>query len=458
VKRHTGGLATPRRSPCQQIDRRQWLRSALGAGLALPGGSWLRGLAADAARDPARKRACILLWMAGGPSQIDTFDPKPGQPTGGPLKAIDSSVPGIHLSELFPGLAKQMKHLAIVRSMSTKEGDHARATYLLRTGYVQQEPIQYPTLGSLFCKELGRLDDPLPGFVSIATRRGLNDGGFSAGYLGPDYAPLLVGNGDTDPYARLLTEKALRVPNMVPASGVDPSRNATRVGLLRSMNEEFVATRDALAARSLGSAYTRALRLMGSEARKAFDLDDEKTSVRDAYGRNLFGQGCLLARRLVERGVPFVEVSLGRVQGAFSGWDTHARNFTSLKSLCGVLDPAWSMLVRELDERGLLKTTTVVWMGEFGRTPRINPQSGRVHYPNAWSVVLGGGGIKGGQTVGETTPDGAEVKKRPVSVPDLLATVCRALGIDPEKSNLSNIGRPIHIVNRGATPIKEALA
>jgi uncharacterized protein (DUF1501 family) len=164
-----------------------------------------------------------------------------------------------------------------------------------------------------------------------------------------------------------------------------------------------------------------------------------------------------LARRLVERGVPFVEVSLGRVEGAFAGWDTHARNFTSLKSLCGVLDPAWSMLLRDLDERGLLKTTTVVWMGEFGRTPRINPQSGRDHYPNAWSVVLGGGGIRGGQAVGETSADGAEVKNRPVSVPDLLATVCRALGVDPTKSNLSNIGRPIHIVDRGATPVKEAL-
>jgi hypothetical protein len=396
--------------------------------------------------------------MAGGPSQIDTFDPKPGQASGGPLRTIATSVPGIQVSELLPGVAGQMKNLALVRSMSTKEGDHARATYLLRTGYTQQEPIQYPTLGSLFSKELAQPDAVLPGFVSIATQRGLNDGGFSAGFLGPDHAPLLVGNSDTDPYNPLLTENVLQVPNLTPPESIELSRAADRSGLLQSMNEEFVATRDALTARSLGSAYSRALRLMSSEARRAFDLDQEKPAVRDSYGRNLFGQGCLLARRLVERGTPFVEVSLGRVAGAFAGWDTHARNFDSLKALCGILDRAWAALMNDLATSGLLATTTVVWMGEFGRTPRINPQVGRDHYPNAWSVVLGGGGIKGGQVIGRTSKDGSVVEQRPVTVPDLLATVCKALGIDPTRSNLSNIGRPIRIADRGAKPIEEVLA
>jgi uncharacterized protein (DUF1501 family) len=206
------------------------------------------------------------------------------------------------------------------------------------------------------------------------------------------------------------------------------------------------------------AAYDRAVRLMRSPARAAFDLDDEPAKLRDAYGRNLFGQGCLLARRLVERGVPFVEVFLGRVRGAFAGWDTHAKNFDALKSLCGILDPAWGTLMADLKDRGLLDTTLVVWMGEFGRTPRVNGNAGRDHYPNAWSVVLGGGGIKGGQAIGKTGADGGTVEDRPVGVPDLLATVCTALGIDPARQHLSNIGRPIRVVDKAGKPVGEALA
>jgi hypothetical protein len=423
--------------------------------LGLPLAGWLGALAADAAAHPARRRSCILLWMQGGSSQIDTFDPKPGQKTGGPFKAIDTTAPGLRFTEVLPRLAKHAKHLAVVRSMSTKEGDHARATYHMRTGYQQQEPLQYPTLGSLISKELGLPRAALPSHVSIGSTRGLNDGGFGSGYLGPDHAPLLVAGGDNDAYTRRGVS-ALKVADL--DAPVTPSRSEGRLALLRSMNDDFVRTRDALTARSLGSAYERALRLMSDEARKAFNLDEEKPSVRDAYGRNLFGQGCLLARRLVERRVPFVEVSLGRVPGAFSGWDTHGRNFDALKALCGVLDPAWAALMGDLSERGLLETTTVVWMSEFGRTPRINPQAGRDHYPNAWTTVLGGGGIHGGQAVGETTADGSAVKNRPVPVADFLATVCAALGIDLTRSNMSNIGRPIRIVERGAKPVKEALA
>jgi hypothetical protein len=423
--------------------------------LALPLAGWLRSLAADAAAHPGRRRSCILLWMGGGPSQIDTFDPKPGTATGGPYKAIDTAAPGLKFTERLPLLAKQTKHLAVIRSMSTKEGDHARATYHIRTGYQQQEPLQYPTFGALVSKELGKPDSALPNHISIGSNRGLSDGGFSSGYLGPDHAPLLVAAGDNDAYSRVETN-ALKVSDI--NSPVDPSRSGTRLGLLRSMNDDFVATRDALTARSLGSAYDRALRLMSADARKAFNLDEEKAALRASYGRNLFGQGCLLARRLVERGVPFVEVAMGRVPGAFGGWDTHGGNFDKLKPLCAVLDPAWSTLLTDLHDRGLLATTTVVWMGEFGRTPRINPQAGRDHYPTAWTTVIGGGGVKGGQAVGGTTADGATVKDRPVPVADFLATVCTALGIDITRSNPSNIGRPIRIVERGAKPVKEALA
>jgi uncharacterized protein (DUF1501 family) len=198
---------------------------------------------------------------------------------------------------------------------------------------------------------------------------------------------------------------------------------------------------------------------MRSAAVKAFLLDEEKATLRDAYGRNLFGQGCLLARRLVEQSVPFVEVTLNAAPGTAGGdWDTHQNNFDAVKSLCGVLDPAWATLLDDLKQRGLLETTTVVWMGEFGRTPKINQNQGRDHWANAWSVVLGGGGIKGGQVVGKTSSDGMEVTERPISTPDLLATVCRALGLNPMKQNDSNVGRPIRLVEPTAQAVKEVLA
>jgi hypothetical protein len=440
------------------LSRRDWLRLSA-AGLAWSSASgWLEALAADTAALPQRRRACILLWMEGGPSQIDTFDPKPGRPTGGAFKAIETAVPGIRVGEHLPGVSRQMKHLALVRSMSTKEGDHGRASYLLRTGNLPQEPIQYPTLGSLLSRELGDPEAALPAFVSIGSRRGLSDGGYGAGFLGPEFAPLLVGSTDNDPYTPVLSERALAVPDLKPARGVAGEQVRARAGLLREMNAEFAAGREDPAARSLRSAYDRALRLMTSTAATAFRLDDEPPRLRDAYGRNLFGQGCLLARRLVERGVAFVEVTLGRVPGAFSGWDTHARNFDDLKALCGVLDPAWATLMQDLKDRGLLETTLVVWMGEFGRTPRINGNAGRDHYPNAWSVVLGGGGIRGSQAFGRTSADGDAVEERPLTVPDLLATVCRALGVDHLKQNRSNIGRPIRIVNKSARPAAEVLS
>src|SRR5262249_51149888 len=220
---------------------------------------------------------------------------------------------------------------------------------------------------------------------------------------------------------------------------------------LDELDREFLETRSATPSLSHRSAYQRAVTLMRSTATKAFDLDEEPKELRDKYGRNLFGQGCLLARRLVERGVAFVEVALG-------GWDTHDNNFEAVKRLCGTLDPAWSTLMTDMRDRGLLDSTLIVWMGEFGRTPGINPRQGRDHYPPAWSVVLGGGGIKGGQAVGRTGKDGMAVEERPVSAPDLLATVCLALGLDPAKQNQSNVGRPIRLVDVAARPLREVLS
>jgi hypothetical protein len=246
-------------------------------------------------------------------------------------------------------------------------------------------------------------------------------------------------------------DRALRVADLDLPGGVDVDRSSARLGLLKDMEEEFLTGRPGPAAASHRTAYLRAVRMMRSPAVRAFNLDEEPAKLRDRYGRNLFGQGCLLARRLVETGVPFVEVSLG-------GWDTHQNNFDAVKGLCGTLDPAWSTLLEDLGDRGLLDSTLVVWMGEFGRTPKINGQRGRDHWAVSWSTVLAGGGIKGGQAVGQTSPDGMEVKERPVSVPDFLATVGLALGLDIKKQNNSNVGRPIRFVDPGAKPVKEVLS
>jgi hypothetical protein len=295
--------------------------------------------------------------------------------------------------------------------------------------------------------------------VSIATVRRLGGAAHSSGFLGPRYAPLIVGEagsnygaeGGGDPIAR-----ALRVPNLTPHEGVAGKQLDGRLRLLRQMQDEFIAEHPSAAARSHQTAYQRASRLMRTAAGQAFDLDREPARLRDAYGRNPFGQGCLLARRLVERGVPFVEVALGGTGGF--GWDTHQNNFEMVRELSGVLDTAWSALLEDLKERGLLSSTLIVWMGEFGRTPAINGDRGRDHFPKAWTAVLGGGGIKGGQVVGKTSAGGEAIEQRPVTVPDLLATVCLALGIDPTKPNPSNVGRPISIVDKAARPLKEIVA
>jgi uncharacterized protein (DUF1501 family) len=253
-------------------------------------------------------------------------------------------------------------------------------------------------------------------------------------------------------------ENALKVENLAPPSEASGARFDSRIDILADLQKDFAAQRPGVAAKSHLTAYERAVKLMKTAASKAFNLDEEPGNVRDAYGRNLFGQGCLLARRLVEQGVPFVEVTLGAFAGNQLGWDTHNNNFNAVRSLCDILDPAWAQLMEDLKTRGLLDDTLIVWMGEFGRTPVINGQTGRDHWPNAFSTVLAGGGIKGGQAIGKTSDDGTKVEDRPVSVPDFLATVVSALGIDPTTQNLSNVGRPIRIADPKARPIDEVLS
>lgn len=444
------------------LSRRQWLSVACGsaAGL-LPGSRWLPLLAQQVAATKS-KRACILLWMTGGPSQMDTFDLKPGHKNGGEFQEIETSVPGIRISEHLPKISRQMDHMALIRSMKTREGDHARATYLMRTGYLPQGPIQYPTLGSLLSKELGDEEPSLPNFVSIAPNTFLSPGAFGPGFLGSKYAPLVVGGMGrfpaVSPNSDQSSEFSFRVENLSPLAGTSPRQLAARLELLRGLDDDFTARRPGIVTESHRSAYNAAIRMMSPESEAAFRLDDEPAALRDAYGRHPFGQGCVLARRLVERGVPFVEVSLNSVsENGGLGWDTHADNFNAVKQLSAVLDPAWASLMSDLKDRGLLESTLIVWMGEFGRTPKINNNTGRDHFPAAWSTVLCGGGIRGGQVVGKTSPDGMRVDDRPINVGDLIATICRGVGLDPSKQNLSSVGRPIRLADPSSQPIEELL-
>ena len=417
------------------FSRRDFLKLTGAGVMATSMSGWLNVLAARAAANGVKHKACILLWMEGGASHKDTFDLKPGTENGGPYKPIPTSVSGIQISEYFPKFAQQMQHAAILRSMSTGEGAHGRARYYMHTGYKEgQGGLVYPSMGSLVSAELGDPEFPVPNFVSVGNRS------YGSGFLGARHQPLVV----NDPVRG--------VENLKPLT--DNSQFSSRVNLLEEMEQSFFRSHHAGSITDHDTTYQRAVQMMHSKEVKAFDIDKEPASVRAAYGSSKFGDGCLLARRLVETGVSFVEVTLG-------GWDTHQNNFERVKQLSGQVDPAISALVNDLKSRGLLDSTLVIWMGEFGRTPKINARGdkpGRDHYPRAWSTVLVGGGIKGGQVIGRTDKEGATVEERPISAIDFMATVCKTLGIDYSKQNTANNGRPIRLVEKGANPINELFA
>jgi hypothetical protein len=400
------------------------------AGVSLSG--WMNVLATRAAEAGVKHKSCILLWMDGGPSQKDTFDMKPGTKNAGDFKPIKTAVPGIEISENFPKFAELTKDAVLIRSMTTGEGAHGRARYYMHTGYKEGVGgLVYPSLGSIVSAETGDPTAALPNFVSIGARS------YGSGFLGPKYQPIIV------------NDAARGVENLKPL--VDEKEFDNRLDLLREMEQAFYHDYKADSGNAHKTTYDRAVTLMKSKEAKAFDLSLEPAGAREAYGKAKFGEGCLLARRLVESGVAFVEVNLG-------GWDTHQDNFDRVKNLSGVVDPAMSALTRDLKDRGLLDNTLVIWMGEFGRTPNINqrgPKPGRDHFPRAWTSVLIGGGIKTGQVIGETDAEGAKVTDKPVSALDFMASVCQALGITYTKQNNTPIGRPVRIVDKGATPIKE---
>jgi len=449
------------------LSRRDVLRTALAAACGVGVSPWFSRLA-SAANTEGAKRHCILLWMTGGPSQMDTWDLKPGHANGGEFKEIETSIPGLKFSEHLPKLAAMADHLAILRGLSTKEGDHGRGTHLMHTGYAPGVGgLRYPTLGSLISKELAVGQPELPNFVSVSPFRIFNEAAYDPGFLGPGYASLTVAgqepqqvqlsaddvlNGTTPMGSRFAR---LTVDDLRPPQSVAAQRAKTRLDLLKSFENEFVSTHTDRSTAAHQMVYERAVRLMNSDAGRAFDLSEESDETREKYGVGRFGQGCLLARRLVERGVPFVEVNLGSPDGGGVGWDTHADNFNAVKALSEQLDTGWSALMTELKERGLLESTTILWMGEFGRTPVINGMTGRDHFPDAWSCVFAGGGIKGGQAYGRTSADGMTVEDGKVGVGDVLATACAALGIDPGNTNMSDVGRPIKIAE--GTPIGAVL-
>lgn len=405
--------------------RRDFLRTVSLAGLAAGTAPWIDVVSAHAAQLRREGMACILLWMQGGPSQFETFSPLPGHANGGETKGIKTRVPGIEIADTLPRMAEVMDDLCLIRSMTSKEGSHPRATFLMHTGYLPTASVKYPTLGSIVSHQLGARDAELPNFVRIG---GGGASGAGGGLLGVEYDPFVIARAGTLP------------ENTAPAGGRD--RLQRRLGLLDRLETDASASGPAREVAEHRQLYDKASRMILSPKMETFDLAREPRSVRAAYGNGNFASGCLLARRLIEAGVTFVEVTLGN-------WDTHADNFERSRQLCGQLDQPFAALVRDLKERGLLERTLVVWMGEFGRTPRINPRAGRDHYPRAFNVALAGGGVRGGQVIGKLDAGGTSVIDRPVGVSDLFRTLCTALKIDPDRENMSSIGRPIKIVDGG---------
>lgn len=418
-------------------SRREWLRlSAAGVASASLCG-WLPALAARASEEKpapkARAKRIVVLWMDGGPPHTDTFDLKPEVAECGIFKPIDTVTPGIQISELLPKFSQIIDRAAIVRSMSTIENEHLRARVHLRTGFRDgQGGVPWPSLGSICSQEIGDRKADLPSYVAIAERRDRSHG---PGFLGTQHQPLYVLN------------PAKGVENLA-APGV-PEQMQNRLDLLSRLESGFARDYRSPISQDHATVYGRAVQMMRSSKAKAFDISQEPETIRERYGKNRFGEGCLLARRLLEAGVNYVEVGLEQ-------WDTHFENNNKIRELCGLLDPGMTTFITDLEERGLLDDTLVVWMGEFGRTPKFKGK-GRDHYAKAWSTVFMGAGVRGGQVIGRTDSVGAIVEDRPVSVPDFMATICEILGVSIAKETTLADGRPVKFIDKDPQPITNLL-
>jgi uncharacterized protein (DUF1501 family) len=417
------------------MDRRNFLRlglAGLGAGLLLGGIPRARAGSPSIATVTKSAARCVVLFMHGGASQIDTFDPKPDSDNGGEFRAIATKLAGVQISEHLPGIAKRMDRLALIRTLTAKEGNHERARQLMHTGYAPQGGVEHPGFGA----HVARMADPdraMPGQVSI------NLPGASSGYLGPQHAAFTVADASKP------------VRNLAPPMELAQARRDRRVELWRELDARFArehAGPRVDGARALGE---RALAMSVAAELSAFELDQESADTRARYGKGSFADGCLMARRLLESGVPFVEVGM-------RGWDTHEDNFRRVRELSGELDKAMSALIDDLIGSGLWEDTLLVWLGDFGRTPRINGRGGRDHFPKISSVVLGGGSIRTGQVIGRTDRDGEAIVERPITVPDLFTTLAMTLGIDPGETHVTPAGRPVTTVDEAGEPIRELLS
>ena len=419
-----------------ELSRRGFLSHTAGG---LLGVSLLPSLAptslfAQTRNTNAKANKVIYLYMSGGMSHMDTFDPKPGTDEQGPVQAIDTNVDGIQVSEYLPSLARQMDKMAVVRSLSSTQGAHEQGQYFMHSSYTPRGTIQHPGLGAWMHRLDGRKNNTLPASVRI----GGSSRGSGSGFLESKFAPLVINN----PKDGLKNSKRRKE--------MSEKEFNDRLLLANAFDEEFHRRYNHKKVRAYTDMYEDAIRLMKSEDLKAFDIGKESKEIRDEYGDNSFGQGCLLARRLIENDVRFVEVSLG-------GWDTHNNNFDSVSRRAGTLDQAMAALLSDLERRGLLEETLVVLATEFGRTPRINQNDGRDHFPKAFSGVLAGGGIKGGQAYGVTDETSSNVMDERVSVPDFNATIAHALGLPLDEVVYSPSKRPFTVAHKGR-PVMDLLA
>jgi hypothetical protein len=412
-----------------QITRRSVLQAAAGLGLSF----LMPAMSARAAneRGSKRKKSLIVLWMGGGPSQLETWDPKPGTKSGGDVKAISTSIPGLSIADMYPQTASKIGELSVIRSLTSKEGDHERGTYHVKTGYRPAQKLVHPAVSAIVSHKTSSKGLEIPAHVSLGNSQWPARGG----YLGDSLDAFRIFN------------PGRQVRNMKARVGED--RQESRLKGLSIVSQSFARGRRVQTDRTLHQeTISKALKMMNSEQLKAFNIDAVPGSLKVAYGDNRFGSGCLVARQLIETGVRAVEVNL-------PGWDTHTSNHEGCQTQSKMLDPAFATLIQDLKDRDLLESTVVLCIGEFGRTPTINPLGGRDHWPRWFSCVVGGGGLKKGVVIGDTDPAGLAKPVDEVEIKDLYATIFRTLNIDHEEEIITNIGRSIKISE--GTPIAKLL-
>lgn len=408
----------------QNTNRREFLKllttSALGAGISFQAPSLF---AKDKIIIPQKVEHIIYLFMSGGMSHIDTFDPKPGTTVQGQFKTIDAAN-GRKISEKLPKLAKLMDQVALINSMTSKEGSHPRGQYQLHTNFPPLGTLVHPTMGSWISKYAHNNSAVLPNFITIGRTK------FGSGYFGSKYEPLNIANPD----------KGLANIKINPK--INNKQFNDRLNLLDELNKSFSNKINSKSTKAYDDYYKESLKIMLSDDAKAFNIHEESKETKELYGDHKFGKGCLLARRLIERKVKFIEVSLGN-------WDTHNDNFGRVADLSNSLDQGLSALLKDLENKKLLDKTLIALGTEFGRTPKINARGGRDHYPKAFSCLLAGGGIKGGSIYGKTDKEGKKVIENPLTHQDMNATIAYLAGINPQKEVYSPVGRPFILANKG---------